>query len=335
MLDRRIAVKILPAQFTEDYAQVQRFEREARAASALNHPNIITIHEIGLDGDTHFIATEFVAGQTLREKIADRTLSLNEAVSIAIQIADALTAAHAAGIVHRDIKPENVMARPDGLVKVLDFGLAKPAARESSFDTQSTIAITMKTDPGMLMGTLAYLSPEQVLRQDIDHRTDIFSLGIVLYELIVGTRPFAGSSAAAVCEAILLQSVTVSHPDIPLDLRRIINRALEKDRAGRYQTTAEMRNDLQQFIGEVSSARRGMLSGWRSKAAAGVSALLILATILAWSLRREPRSDAPPFSTGPVKRVTDMAIVSLTGESTKAGSATSGRCQPQAAIRSP
>jgi serine/threonine protein kinase len=129
--------------------------------SALNHPNIITIHEIGRDGDTHFIATEVVEGQTLREKIEDRTLNVKEAVSIAIQIADALTAAHAAGIVHRDIKPENVMARP-GLVKVLDFGLAKPAALAPGFDTQTPIAITMKTDPGMFMGTPAYLSPEQL-----------------------------------------------------------------------------------------------------------------------------------------------------------------------------
>ncbi|HTG13970.1 MAG TPA: serine/threonine-protein kinase, partial [Blastocatellia bacterium] len=209
-LDRQIAVKILPAQFTRDIAQVQRFEREARAASGLNHPNIITIHEIARDDDTHFIATEFVAGQTLREKISAGQTPLNEALSIAIQIAEALTAAHSAGIVHRDIKPENVMLRPDGLVKVLDFGLAKPMGREPApGGLPSSVAVTTQTDPAMLMGTLAYLSPEQVLRKEIDHRTDLFSLGVVLYELVTGNRPFTGASAAAVCEAILRNEVVV------------------------------------------------------------------------------------------------------------------------------
>lgn len=304
MLDRRIALKILPARFTEDDAHVQRFEREARAASALNHPNIITIHEIGRDGDIHFIATEFVDGNTLREKIAGGALCLKESVSIAMQIADALTAAHAAGIVHRDIKPENVMARPDGLIKVLDFGLAKPANRESASE-RPNIAITMKTQPGTLMGTLAYLSPEQVLQQEVDHRTDTFSLGIVLYELVVGTRPFAGNSASEICEAIIREPVTISRQDVPLDLRRIINRSLERDREVRYQSAAELRNDLQRLDFDAGGARQGLLAGWRSKAAASVSALVILAAVLAWSLGSEPLSDTPPFATGPVKRVTD------------------------------
>src|SRR6185503_10396 len=158
MLDRRIAVKILPRRFTEDNDQVQRFEREARAASALNHPNILTIHEIGRVEDLHFIATEFVDGKTLRERIADRHLSLAEALSIALQIAEALTAAHGAGIVHRDIKPENVMIRPDGLVKVLDFGLARPVEQQMVGDHRLSASVSL-TDPDVLMGTITYLSP--------------------------------------------------------------------------------------------------------------------------------------------------------------------------------
>src|SRR5215471_3131991 len=162
LLDRQIAIKILPVRFIQDDLQVHRFEREARAASALNHPNIITIHEIGQDQNIRFIATEFVTGQTLREKISAEGIDIREILSIAIQISDALVAAHAAGIVHRDIKPENVMLRPDGLVKVLDFGLAKPIAGYSEAAGLQTPELTMKTDSTMLMGTLAYLSPEQV-----------------------------------------------------------------------------------------------------------------------------------------------------------------------------
>src|SRR5262245_33631958 len=215
-LDRQIALKILPSQFTQDPAQVERFEREARAASALNHPNIITIHEIGQEGDIHFIATEFIEGRTLREIIANERIQLRESLAIAIQIAGALQAAHAAGVVHRDVKPENVMARGDGLVKLLDFGLAKPAGRDGdmrsaecglwvdktpNLDFESTVerthksairnpqsAIPQRTDPRMLMGTLAYLSPEQARGDKVDHRTDVFSLGVTLYEMVAGAR---------------------------------------------------------------------------------------------------------------------------------------------------
>lgn len=306
VLDRPIAVKILPAQFTANIDQVQRFEREARAASALNHPNIITIHEIGRDGETHFIATEFVSGKTLRERIADQTLDIKEAINIALQIADALTAAHAAEIVHRDIKPENLMSRPDGLVKVLDFGLAKPLGRETGLNFHSPAAITTKTDPDMLMGTLAYLSPEQVLRHEVDHRTDIFSLGIVLYELVMGTRPFGGSDAAVVCDSILRQPVNIPRTDIPPELKQIINRALEKDRNARYQTAVEMRNDLKKLVARIDGGNLGVFDGWRIKAAAGVAVLIAVAIFLSWSLRPEPAPSAPPFSTGAVKRITDV-----------------------------
>ena len=189
-LDRRVAIKILPSQFTKDATQVQRFEQEARAASALNNPNIITIHEIGNEGDLHFIATEFIEGQTLRQRLADGPIPLPEVLAIAMQIAKALAAAHAAGIVHRDIKPENVMVRPDGLVKVLDFGLAKLSEHDVAINaTAMPATLSLQTDVGVLMGTASYLSPEQVQHQPVDHRTDIFSLGVVLYEML-GRKTF-------------------------------------------------------------------------------------------------------------------------------------------------
>src|SRR5215471_17235891 len=230
-LDRQIALKILPPRFIEDKTQVQRFEREARAASALNHPNIITVHEIGSDQDIHYIATEFVTGQTLRDKIKQGGIGVKETLRIAIQISDALIAAHAAGIIHRDIKPENVMLRPDGLVKVLDFGLAKPASENPATADLTATEVTLNTDPIMLMGTLSYLSPEQLLRQKVDHRTDLFSFGVLLYEMVTGRRPFVGENAAAVCSSILSQtpdSIKITRPNVPPALERIILRALEK-----------------------------------------------------------------------------------------------------------
>jgi Tol biopolymer transport system component len=308
-LGRRIAVKILPSQFIREAAQVQRFEREARAASALNHPNIITIHEIGQDGETHFIATELVAGHTLRERLAGKKIALKEMLSIAVQVADALVAAHAAGIVHRDIKPENIMVRPDGLVKVLDFGLAKSTAREPAAAAGPAPAvITTQTDPGMLMGTIAYLSPEQVLRQKVDLRTDIFSLGVVLYELVTGTRPFKGKNVAEVLEAILRDAPdTTRRAGVPNGLKRIINRALEKDRSSRYQTAEEMRGDLQKIAREANPVGSGMTRAWKAKAALGLTALLILGAVFTALLRRETRHEPEVFSTGPIKRITDTA----------------------------
>ena len=306
-LDRQIAVKILPAE--TDAAQVQRFEREARAASALNHPNIITIHEIGRDDQTHFIATELVAGQTLREKIASGAIDIKEALSIAVQTADALAAAHAAGIVHRDIKPENIMVRPDGLVKVLDFGLAKPSAREPApGDGAVPIAVTMQTDPAMLMGTIAYLSPEQARRHRVDHRTDIFSLGVVLYELVTRRRPFNGAGATDILEAILRdEPITIDRADVPHELKRIISRALEKDRPARYQTADEMRSDLQQLVRKDNDDRHGLSSVLRSKAALVVAAVVIIAVAITGGLRRSAAPEAESFSTGPIRRITSVA----------------------------
>src|SRR2546425_7991319 len=182
-LDRKIALKLLPTKFTEDADRVRRFIQEAKAASALNHPNIITIYEIGQEQGTHYMAAEFIDGQTLRQRMMSDKLSLNVALDIAVQIASALAAAHAAGIIHRDIKPENIMVRKDGLVKVLDFGLAKLA--ETPADDVETVALTnepVNTGTGVVMGTVRYMSPEQVRGMKLDARTDIFSLGVVLHE---------------------------------------------------------------------------------------------------------------------------------------------------------
>ncbi|MBS1790123.1 MAG: serine/threonine-protein kinase [Acidobacteria bacterium] len=256
-LDRNVALKFLPVQFTTDKDRLQRFIREAKAASALNHPNIITIHEIAeavtAEGKTHFIATEFIEGKTLRQVMTGDDMTLKKALDIAIQAAAALDAAHHAGIVHRDIKPENIMVRPDGLVKVLDFGLAKLDVRrslpEGMIDTAAqTQPHEVKTQPGMILGTLRYMSPEQARGRDVDARTDIFSLGVVLYELIAKQPLFAGETSADVIAAIIHKEpepLTDFAPDTPPELERIVHKALAKDMRDRYQTVRDFQIDLQ------------------------------------------------------------------------------------------
>ncbi|MCM3905657.1 MAG: protein kinase [Pyrinomonadaceae bacterium] len=291
MLDRRIALKILPAQFTEDDSQVQRFGREARAASALNHPNIITIHEIGQDADHHFIATEFITGQTLRTRLATGKINPGEAVKIAAQIASALAAAHSAGIIHRDIKPENVMARPDGLVKLLDFGLAKPLQSEAPLGKAlPSQGISLQTDPTMLMGTLAYLSPEQVRGEKVDYRTDIFSLGVVIYEMLAGTRPFEGANAIATCKAILHHEPDNLESVADTELSRIVTRALMKDRDLRYQSAAQLSEDLAQF--EQTWQRGPSLRRRNRFAVAAVLIFLVAVSLALWQKRRAPQQAA-------------------------------------------
>ncbi len=195
-LNRRVALKVLPADLINNREGLHRFEQEAQAASALNHPNIITIHEIGSCGETHFIAMEFINGETLRRKLQTARLEIAETLNIAAQIAAALDAAHRSGIVHRDLKPENVMLRADGFVKVLDFGLAKLTDTKGDMpvDTEIPTRPLMRTTPGAVMGTVAYMSPEQARGQEVDARTDIFSFGVVLYEMLTGRLPFAGET---------------------------------------------------------------------------------------------------------------------------------------------
>lgn len=281
-LGRNIALKMLPAQFTQDAYRVRRFVREAKAASALNHPNIITIFDIGeADGD-NYIATEYIQGQTLRQQmLAPVTIAM--ALNVGIQMASALNAAHEAGIIHRDIKPENIMLRPDGLVKILDFGIAKLIERHAAADSENQEMQALNeyatmfdpnlstpewktegTAPGIILGTVTYMSPEQLRGQKIDARSDIFSLGIVLYEVIVGTPPFSGLSQADKIAAILEhepEPLTDHQPDAPPELERIVSKALRKDRDSRYQYVKDMLADLKALKEELEFQQKLERSG--------------------------------------------------------------------------
>src|ERR1700687_4583100 len=224
-LGRQVALKRLPAQFTLDGERVHRFEQEARAASALNHPNIVTIDEIGRANSLHFITTEFIDGETLRHYMTGARMKLDEVLDIATQIAAALAAAHAAGIVHRDIKPENIMLRRDGIVKVLDFGLAKlTLPRVAAVDTKAATRSMVKTNPGMVVGTVQYMSPEQARGKDVDARTDIWSLGVVLYEMVSGRVPFEGETPSHVIVSVLENEPTPMgrHSEVSAELDRIV-----------------------------------------------------------------------------------------------------------------
>lgn len=253
-LERQVAIKLLPAEFTTDPVRVRRFEREAKAASALNHPNIITIYEIGQAGSSRYIAAEYIEGQTLRERIADQGPNLQESLDVAIQIASALSAAHKAGIIHRDIKPENVMLRPDGYVKVVDFGLVKLAEKEMVTVGTETPTLKNTTEPGSVMGTVRYMSPEQARAKTVDSRTDIFSLGVMLYEMVTGQTPFDGESIADIFAAILHKEpspLANYSADVPGELQRIVNNTLRKDINERYQTMDELLADLKNLRDEL------------------------------------------------------------------------------------
>jgi len=250
-LGRNVALKLLPQNFTQDRERVLRFQQEARAASALNHPNILTIYEIGEYEEGHFIATEFIDGQTLRE-LMNAHIKLHATLDVAAQVASALAAAHEAGIVHRDIKPENIMARRDGYIKVLDFGLAKLTERFSPdrttvADSETSTKGLVHTDPGKLMGTARYISPEQIRGREVNGRSDVFSLGVVLYEMVTGRVPFDGAAPDEVMAAILNQEPSPLRrhaQDAPAELERIVGKALQKDCEERYQVIKEMLLDL-------------------------------------------------------------------------------------------
>jgi serine/threonine protein kinase/Flp pilus assembly protein TadD len=243
-LNRTVALKFLPSEVASDQKRMQRFQQEAYAVSALNHPNIITIHEIEQDGPVHFITTEYIEGETLRDHMARGWMNISEALDVAIQTASALSAAHAKEIVHRDIKPENIMLREDGYVKILDFGLAKLMERQAT----SPEAVTqVHTDIGSVIGTARYMSPEQARGLEIDGRTDIFSLGIVLYEMIAGKSPFTGVTNHEVVASILKDAplpLAAFISNAPPKLQEVIDRALKKNRDERYQTAREFLNDL-------------------------------------------------------------------------------------------
>src|SRR6266545_524779 len=241
-LRRKVALKLLPASYTRDESRLRRFQQEARAASALNHPNILTIHELGEVNGEQFIATEFVEGETLRERLKRAPLNLAETLDVAVQIAGALAAAHKAGIVHRDIKPENIMLRHDGYVKVLDFGLAKLTEQQEPA-TQTSATENVDISSGLVMGTVKYMSPEQARGLQVDPRSDIFSFGVVLYEMIAGRPPFEGKNSNELISTILKKEPSPLS-DVPQETQRLISRALRKKKEDRYQTIEDLLADL-------------------------------------------------------------------------------------------
>jgi eukaryotic-like serine/threonine-protein kinase len=256
-LGRKAALKLLPDSLITDETQLSRFKNEARTASSLNHPNILTVYEIGAEGNRQFIATEFIEGITLRASIARGRINPHAALEIAVQVASALAAAHEAGVVHRDIKPENIMLRPDGYVKVLDFGIAKlTEQRLASHDHAVETTAMLQTRPGLVLGTARYMSPEQARGQKVDARTDIWSLGVVLYEMVGGIPPFRGETPSDCIASILTTeppSLSGVLPDVPLKLESILQKALRKNSDERYQTIKQMLADLRILKGELEA----------------------------------------------------------------------------------
>lgn len=300
-LNRPVALKLLPAYFAADDARLRLFQSEARAASALNHPNILTIYEVGENEGVYFIATEFIDGQTIRELIKERELPVKEVLEIVEQIASALSSAHAAGIVHRDIKPENIMRRTDGLLKILDFGIAKLIEPETTEEIHETARLRVHTEAGQVMGTVSYMSPEQARGLAVDERTDIWSLGVVLYEMVTGRLPFSGATRMDTMVAILDREpaplAEVVKERAPL-LQSIINKCLSKEVVDRYGTMSELVADLKDVrerpIDEPGVGARAASARALRWTIAGVVVVLLVAAVATILYRRGGLSNSPP-----------------------------------------
>jgi serine/threonine protein kinase len=312
-LNRTVALKFLPEEMARDAAALERFQREARAASALNHPNICTVYDVDLVNDRPFIAMEFLDGQTLKHRINGRPLSLEVALDLGIQISDALDAAHAQGIIHRDLKPANIFVTKRGQAKVLDFGLAKLAPHVARLidagNGRTAVTELALTNPGSAVGTVSYMSPEQARGETLDARTDLFSFGVVLYEMVTGQEAFAGNTTAVIFNAILERTpppVSTVNPTLPVKLDEIVQKTLERDRDLRCQTAAELRADLRRLKRDSDSAKAVRASGDpvgpRAKKrrgrliAATVLALGVAAMLFAGGLvMRRGEPDEPPL----------------------------------------